>query len=221
MPLVTHSRATSLSAAALVAAGAIALTACGGSGGSGGDKITDAPSTTSTAATPTTAPPTTAAPAGAPQIKLPADVKVEITDPSGADSDPAVAGLKYAILALRDGYAQGSGTVPSMLHSYGMQAGLYWSKLISQFKGEGKTITGTYRYYDLKVTRTSATSRAATYCEDQRQAYAKVIKTGKVLRTTPSKDDFFLNTVQLVEDKGVWKVNNVVWTKGDPSCVRS
>jgi hypothetical protein len=215
-----------LAVAALALAGALALTACGGSNGSASDKITGSPSATSaTSSTSPSATATTAAAAGAPTITLPADVHVEITDP-GAGKDAAttaaVAGLKYAILALRDGYAQGSGEVPSMLHAYGTQAGLYWSKLIKEFSDQGKTTTGTYGYYDLNVTLTNATSGSATYCEDQRLAYAKVRKTGEVLRTSPSNDDFFLNTVQLSKDaQGVWKVNNVVWEKGNASCVRS
>lgn len=215
----------SVTTIALTLTAGLALTACGGSGDSGGDKITGAPTATSASPSPSGSPTgAPARPAGAPEIRLPADVQVEIEEPgAGVDAatDKAVGDLEYAIRALRDGYAQGSGTVPSMLHSYGMQAGLYWSKLIKEFSDQGKTIMGVYRYYDIKVTPTSATSSTATYCEDQRQAYAKVRKTGVVLRTTPSRDDFFLNTVQLVKDaQGVWKVNNVVWKKGDASCVR-
>jgi hypothetical protein len=211
-----------LAATALLMAGALALTACGGSNDSAGDKITGVPSTPAATSASATA---TVSPAGAPAITLPADVKVEIADPGPAKdaaTTAAVAGVKYAILALRDGYAQGNGEVPSMLHAYGTQAGLYWSKLIKDFSDQGKTITGTYSYYDLKVTLTNPTSGSATYCEDQRLAYAKVRKTGEVLRTTPSNDDFFLNTVQLGKDAhGVWKVDNVVWEKGKASCVRS
>lgn len=58
-------------------------------------------------------------------------------------------------------------------------------------------------------------SGSATYCEDQRQGFAKVVKTGKVLRTTPSKDDFFLNTVRLSKEQGVWKVARATWAKGE------
>ncbi|GAA1894756.1 hypothetical protein GCM10009753_24570 [Streptantibioticus ferralitis] len=210
-------RSTLPIAVALSTAAALLLSACGGGSPSKpSGKIAGAQSNSPTAASPSSA-----APKGAPEIKLPSDVKVEIEDPSGdpATAEPS-ADLQYAIRALREGYAQGNGQVPSMLYAYGPDAGIYWSQLIKKFRDQDKTITGTYRYYSMKVKLTSGSTAAGSYCEDQRQAFAKDIKTGKVYKTTPSNDDFFLNTVKLTKDQGVWKVAEASWKKGDSSCVR-
>lgn len=224
LTLSSHA-AKPLAAAALAVAGAVALTACGGSGGGGGDKISDAPTTSATSAPATTAS-AAPTPSGAPAINLPADVKVEITDPGpgkDAATTKAIADLEYALKALQDGFAQGSGEVPSMLYAYGQQPGLYWSKQIQQFKDAGKTITGTDRFYNIKVQVTDGKSAHANYCEDQRKSYSKNVKTGKVNVTTPSTKDFYRFTVSLGLDSasGVWKINQETWTQGDKGCITS
>lgn len=211
-----------LAVTALALAGALVLTACGSSNGSASDKITGAPSATSSASPSATA--TTAAAAGAPTIALPADVHVEITDPgTGKDAatSKAIADLKYAITALQDGFAQQSGEVPSMLYSYGMQPGLYWSKQIAAFKAADKTITGTDRFYAIDVQLKDSKSAVAYYCEDQRKSYSKNVKTEKINVTAPSDDDFYRFTLSLGLDakSGFWKIAAETWQQGDKSCV--
>jgi hypothetical protein len=214
-----------LAATALALAGALALTACGGSNDSAGDKITGAPSAPASVSAAASATATTAAtPAGAPAITLPGDVHVDITDPGAgkdAATDKAIADLKYAITALQDGFAQQSGEVPSMLYSYGTQPGLYWSKQIAEFKAADKTITGTDRFYAIDVQLKDSKSAVAYYCEDQRKSYSKNVKTEKINVTTPSNDDFYRFTLSLGLDakSGAWKIEAETWKQGDTSCV--
>jgi hypothetical protein len=219
-----------VSALTLTATALLTATACSGSGGSddsASDKITDVASSPSASVTPSGSESASTAPAGAPAIKLPADVQVEIEDPAGSAKDAATAkadgDLKYALVALQDGFTQGSGEVPSMKYAYGMQPGLYWSKQIKQFKDAGKTITGLDRFYDIDLRVTSRTSALAHYCEDQRKSFSKNVKTGHVNTTTPSDKDFYRFTVTLALDStsGVWKVNRQNWTQGDKSCITS
>lgn len=210
--------------AACAVVGTLTLTACGGSGDSGGDKI----STAGTAPPSATASPSTTAPAtappGAPAVKLPADLKVEITDPpAGQDAaaQKAIGDLKYALMALQDGFAQQNGQTPGMLHAYGMQPGLYWSKQIHQFKDADRTVTGTDRFYNIDMKVTDGKSAVAHYCEDQRKEYSKNVKTGKISVTTPSDKDFYRFTLSMGLDaaSGVWKIQQENWTQGDKSCV--
>ncbi|MEU1627015.1 hypothetical protein ABZ746_17180 [Streptomyces sp. NPDC020096] len=212
------SRSTLPIAIAMTTAAVVVLTACGsGSSPKPSDKIAGADSGSPSASSPT-------ALKGAPEIKLPSDVKVEIEDPTSKDAttSTAIADLKYAILALRDGFAQGNGQADSMVHAYAMDAGIYWAKRIQKIKAEDKTITGTYRYYDLDVSLNGKDTAAAHYCEDQRQAFSKDIKTGKVFRTTPSNNDFYRFTVFLTKNaSGTWQVARESWTQGDKSCIRA
>ncbi len=214
-------RRTLTIAIALAPAAALLLTACG--------STTPKPSTTipgansASPSAPSSSPPPST-PAGAPRITLPSDVRVQIEGPDTADAgtEGAVAGLRYAILALRDGFAQDNGQVPSMLHSYALNAGVFWAKRIQTAKSEGRTITGTYRYYDFSVHLNGPDTAGANFCEDQRQAFSKDIKTGKVYRTTPSNGDFYRFTAQLAKDSsGTWKISQESWVQGDKSCIRA
>jgi hypothetical protein len=199
----------------------LTVTACGGSHDSANDKISDHPSSSA----PATPPTTPATPTGAPVIKLPADVQVAIEGPTKSAKDAvtlkAIGDLNYAIMALQDGFAQGSGQVPSMLYAYGTRPGLYWSKQIKQFKDAGKTITGFDRFYNIDMRLVNGTSALAHYCEDQRKSFSKNVATDKVSTTTPSDKDFYRFTVTLARDakSGFWKMERQNWTQGDKSCV--
>lgn len=211
-------RRTLSAAVALAPAAALLLTACGSTTPKASSSITGANDGSAASASPS---PSAAAPAGAPAITLPSDVTVDIVSPAPGDAtvNAAVADLEYAIRALQYGYSRGSGQVAPMRYAYGQDAGIYWSKLIKRYRDDGNTLTGTDRFYDLKVTPTGATTASGTYCENQRDSFAKNIKTGKIDRTEPSDDDFFLNSVKLAKTQGVWKVSEVSWKRGDRSCV--
>ncbi len=219
-------RRTLSAALALVPAAALLLTACGSTAPKPSHVIAGAGggSTAASAGAAGKAGSSGATPAGAPAITLPADVHVDIQPPAPAAdraTDAAVADLEYAIRALRAGFAQDDGQVKPMLHAYAVNAGLFWAKRIDTAKRQGRTITGTYRYYDLAVHLKGKNLASAGFCEDQRQAFSKEIRTGKVLRTTPGKDDFYAFTAQLSRNAaGTWQISAESWIQGDPSCVR-
>ncbi|MEU6079240.1 hypothetical protein [Streptomyces sp. NPDC047108] len=209
---------------ALAASSSLLLSACGGGGET--PSTSGKPSKSGKAGAPDQTSPakSSGVPSGrggAPRISLPPDVALDIAKPDAdARSRAALADLSYAIAALIDGKAKGDGGTASMRHAFDSEAGRYWAEAIEDFRKSGRTITGSYRYYGLETDLVDRDSADARYCEDQRVAYPKDRKTGKVFRTEPSNDDFFLYTLKLRKVDGVWKVAQVQWAKGDASCVR-
>lgn len=209
---------TTLAAISIAASGILLLSACGGGDSGTSDKIKGVQTVA-----PTGSPPTTpAASAGAPAIKLPADVKVEIADPApgkDAETTKAIGDLKYAIRALLDGTARGNGDVPSMTHAYTGVAGAYWTQRITAVRKSGQTITGTYRYYGLDMTLTGASGHGH-YCEDQSKAFGKNLKTGTVHTTPVTADSYVYYTVDATRNAdGTWQISQVNWSKGAKECV--
>ena len=100
----------------------------------------------------------------------------------------------------------------------GARGASYADSLISQGK-DGTVITGTYRYYDPVVKSLPGGNLSVQYCEDQRKAYAKDAKTGKVYVTTPSPSDFRRWTLLMAKSpSGEWHVFDHAWLKGAKQC---
>jgi hypothetical protein len=95
----------------------------------------------------------------------------------------------------------------------------YADSLLSQGRGGG-VITGTYRYYQPLVKTLQGGNLQVQYCEDQRKAYAKDAKTGKVHVTTPSVLDFRQWTLLMAKSpSGEWHVFDHTWLEGAKQCV--
>ncbi|MFJ6571605.1 hypothetical protein ACIQNU_29790 [Streptomyces sp. NPDC091292] len=222
--LTTRGRAATV-AAGLFTAAALTLTACGGdsgggSGGSGNDKIEGAESGGESSPSPSTS---ATVEKDAPTFDLPSDLKVDVTAKPTQDAakDALVRDIGYAVRALNEGFAKGDGKTPNMNRYFAMPALSYWGEQIDRLKKDGLTATGTYAYYDFEVTDLQGKSAAVRYCEDQREGFDKEIKSGKIHRTEPSKDDFILNTLEAAQGpKGDWQVRSVSWKKGVEACVR-
>jgi hypothetical protein len=208
------SRRTLPVAITLTAAAGVLLTACGGGTSKTPDKIAGASSGSPTQASSSPS-------AGAPKFDLPPDVQVVINDPKTGDStkDKALQDLEYSIKARLEGYIKGDGETANMLRYFTTPAGPYWAQDISNVRKQGLTLTGRYSYYDFSLKLFNDKSASAEYCEDQRQAFGKVIKTGQVQRTQPSMQDFRQYVVAMkLDDKGDWQVAQVHWQKGVTSC---
>ncbi|MFB7494079.1 hypothetical protein ACFC09_05140 [Streptomyces sp. NPDC056161] len=211
-------------AAGLLAALALSVTACGGdsTGDSSGDKIKGTDSGQSGSATPSTSASATAG-TNAPAFDLPSDITVTVDrQPTGdATKDAVLRDVAYAAQARVEAFGKGDGETANLSRFLAANARIYWADRVAEFKKEGLTVTGDYRYYGFEVTDVVNGKAAAHYCEDQSKAYNKEIKTGKVQRTQPSDKDFVLYTVQAARDSaGDWQVVQQNWTKGDASCVQ-
>ncbi|GII33043.1 hypothetical protein [Planotetraspora mira] len=211
-------------AVALALSGGMLLTACGGGGSDDGDKIqppaTTAAAPTTTAATPSPTPSQAGGP-GAPTFDLPSDITADF---KGFDSGPknkaVLQDASYAAKAVLELEARTNTKVtPNFARFFtGERGAAYADSLISQGK-DGNVITGTYHYYKPVVKSVAGGNLSVRYCEDQRKAYAKNAKTGKVNVTTPSLSDFRLWTLLMTKSStGEWQVFDHTWVKGAKQC---
>lgn len=210
-------------AAGLLAALTFAVTGCSSDsdGASASDKIAGSDTDGLSSASPT---PSASAEKNAPTFSLPSDLKVTVERDSVGDAakDAILRDAAYSAQANIEAFAQGKGQTANVARYFGGSALTYWVGQVRDFKKDGLTLTGEYRYYDFQVTDVAnGRTAAARYCEDQSKAFNKEIKTQKVLRTTPSDKSYVLYTFQAAKDSaGDWQVTRQSWKKGDPSCVR-
>ncbi|WP_371669809.1 hypothetical protein OG985_20515 [Streptomyces sp. NBC_00289] len=210
-------------AAGLLAAVAFSVTGCSSDSGdgSGSDKIAGAEAAETGSSSPSAS---ASAEKDAPVFELPSDLKIDIQRDAAGDSvkDAILRDAAYSAQANIEAFAQGQSQSAQLNRYFAGDALTYWVKQVADFKKDGLTLTGEYRYYDFKVTDVAnGKTAAATYCEDQSKAYSKEIKTKKVLRTKASDKSYVLYTVQVAKDAaGDWQVTQQSWKKGDASCVQ-
>ncbi|MFJ2636629.1 hypothetical protein ACIO6U_32400 [Streptomyces sp. NPDC087422] len=211
-------------AVALAASAGLLLTACGGGGSDSSDKIQPSGTVTTAAPTATTASPTQAAGPNAPKFDLPSGIT---TDFKGFDSsDPKkqaiLSSAKYAALSILEFEAKVyTKETPNFKRFWtGAHGATFADSIISQGK-DGSVITGDYPYYNavVKTLQGGTGNVSVQYCEDQRKAYAKDSKTGKVTVTTPSLSDFRLWTLLMTKSpSGEWTVFDHTWVQGAKQC---
>ncbi|MDJ0342839.1 hypothetical protein QMK19_23325 [Streptomyces sp. H10-C2] len=205
--------------AALVVATTLALTGCASSDKASGKH----PAATTIAPSASAAiPSASATDAGAPKFDLPPDVHVVI---DGFDSnDPtkkaALRDTSYAINAVLEAESRiiVKETPNFARYFTGLQGAQFADTIIEEAR-TGEIITGTYRYYQSTVKIVNAGVTNVAYCEDQRKGFSKVAKTGRVLMTTPSLQDFRRWSMTLVQNTaGDWQVLRYTWTLGAKEC---
>lgn len=209
-----------LAVAVTVSAGLL-LTACGGGGSKDSDKIqpTPTPSTSVTSASPTA---TQAAGPNAPVFDLPSGIKVNFTgfDSTDATNKAALTDATYAAQAVIEFEAKVYKKEPANFKRFwtGEHGAQYADSIIAQGK-DGTVVTGTFNYYKPVVKSIQTGNLSVQYCEDQRKAYGKNSKTGKVDVTTPSAQDFDLWTLAMTKGpSGEWQVFNHTWVQGAKQC---
>ncbi|MEV6013036.1 hypothetical protein AB0M29_40520 [Streptomyces sp. NPDC051976] len=213
---------TTLPAAVVFAAStALLLTGCGGGSSDSPDRAQS--SAIGTPGTPTTsATSTRSAEPGAPTFDLPPDVRIEFAgfDAGGGKDKDVMRDAGYAITALLEAEATVHATETANFKRYwtGLSGATYADTIIARGR-QGKVITGTYRYYSPRVTPNAQGAQVVSYCEDQRKAYAKDARTGRVRVTTPSLSDFrSWSLVMSRNSAGGWQVANYTWHQGARNC---
>lgn len=208
----------------VAATAALLLTACGASEGGAGGSGNDASSTTADdAQSRAPSPSASSADQNAPVFAPPSDVDTVVQrDPTGnATKDAVLRDVAYSTQARLEAFAKGDGRTAHMNRYFAAQALTYWTQRVAKIWKDGLTVTDHYRFFDFAVTDVlNAKTATARYCEDQTTAYSKQIKTGKILRTKPSDNDFILITLQAAKNShGDWQVTQQNWKKGNAACV--
>ncbi|MFI9728025.1 MULTISPECIES: hypothetical protein [unclassified Streptomyces] len=204
-------------AAAFAAATALLLTACGGGddGPADNDKVVGASRQPEE--------PTKSAEPGAPQeekpdgvdLSLPKDVNL-VFDWDEPENENEAAAMDDAANFFRAIYrgvdkrtAKDAGVV-----AYATGEGLHYAQTqVNAWIDGGWTATGTLRHYDA-TTRSAGdgTSVEVAFCADSGKFFGKEVKTGKVLTTKPSIEDFDyykLIMVKLPTSDTLWQASKV------------
>ncbi|SEO37407.1 hypothetical protein [Actinacidiphila rubida] len=208
-------------AVALAASAGLLLSACGG-GGSNSDKIQSS-ATTPTSAPATTASPTQAASPNAPKFDLPPDIIIDFkgfdsTDPKWKDP---LRDAQYVATAILEAQSKiRTSETPNVKRYFNGLQGAKFADSVIAYGKSGNVATGTYHYYKPSVKDNGAGGTVTvTYCEDQRKAYDKNAKTGKVHVTTPSLSDFRAWNFGMAKDAaGDWQVYQYKWLQGAQQC---
>jgi hypothetical protein len=217
-------RSTLPAAVALAVSAGLLLTACGGgSSDSSGKSQTSATASPTASATSSSAlPSATSTAPGAPVFDLPSGItmKFEGFDSTDPTKKAVLTYATYAATAIIEFEARTYTTETANFKRFwtGLKGAEYADSIISQGKG-GEVVTGYFHYYSPVVTAFSNGNLNVQYCEDQRKAYDKDSKTGKINVTTPSLSDFRQWTLSMAKsDSGEWQVYGYDWAKGEKSC---
>ncbi|WP_335981207.1 MULTISPECIES: hypothetical protein [Streptomycetaceae] len=206
-----------------LAAAAVLLAGCGG--GSGGSKTIDSSDrTTTSAAAPTqTATATPSDQAKGPSTALPKDLTMTFDWPSTGDAtkDAVLDGGRQYLKAYNRAAAAHDLKDPAYQFYSRDDALTYARDQINQNIKDDLAPTGLDRYYSATVSDVQAGSATLSFCEDQSKSYSKEVKTGKVLVTTPSIDDYYQYNLLLFKDtsNGVWQASKITVLEA-PKCKR-
>ncbi|MGA4850550.1 hypothetical protein ACOBQB_31530 [Streptomyces sp. G5(2025)] len=207
--------------AALSAAAALLLTGCGSGGDDSSkdkddDKIAGADQGTAKPKKPTdpSAAPAEDKPDGV-DLSLPKDMKLvfDWNKPNIKDEAAAMDDAANFMRAIYRGVDKRT-TKDAAVTAYSTGDGLHYAKVqIDSRVDGGWTATGTRRHYQ-GSTRSAPNGKSVevAFCVDSSKFYGKEIKSGKVLKSKPSTEDFDhfrIVMVKLPTSEGLWQASKV------------
>ncbi|GFH75459.1 MULTISPECIES: hypothetical protein [Streptomyces diastaticus group] len=196
--------------AALTAATALTLTACGGEPAEP-DDIKGAGASASAGA----GEKAEEAEGKRPDIGLPEGVVMEVEkgQPSKSAHQPALDDAFRYIQAMRHGIVAQNPDDAAYQYYATAGAARYARGQIEQWVEGGWTPTGTDRYYDTGTSEVGGGKGVlVTFCRDQSQTFSKSLKTDKVHRTEKSLKSFQKYSVLMREkpgESGVWQAGQI------------
>lgn len=209
--------------AVFVTAGLL-LSACGGGGSDSSDKIQSSGSPSASPTASSASPSASAADAvKRPSTAVPKDLKMVFDWPRTGDAvkDAVLNDGEQYVLAYTRAAASHDLKDPAYLFYSRDDALTYARGQVTQNIKDDLAPTGLDSYYSATVAKVDSTSATLSFCEDQSKNYSKELKTGKVLVTTPSIDDFYQYNLLLFKDpsNGVWKTSKITVMEA-PKCKR-
>ncbi|WP_413799851.1 hypothetical protein [Streptomyces iranensis] len=210
---------TKASAAALLTAAVLVLTACGSDSKSGDDKEIEGAKKATKSASPSASASDDAI--KRPKITLPSDVHHVFEGRTTGDpkKDAILADNERNILAEDDAILRGDAKSPALQFYNQGEALISAIDWVQRYLDADLTFTGTIRYFDRQVTLDAKNKASLTYCGDESKAYNKNRKTKKVEKATPSTESYvFYNSRLAKNNKGVWQTTKLISKRGDKAC---
>lgn len=217
---------------------ALLLAGCGGSSQkaatlpststSSAATTSSAVATTSTTSTPSASPTSTPSPSSSiPAAVLPADFKIVVD--ASTPTDPTQQAIWAGWLSFYQAMYQAIGRTNPDDPLYTQWTGLPTNgapsakftthDFIKRYQDAGITATGTLRLYNRSILGSDGQGTHLSWCEDQTYAYAKVVKTGVVKKTQPSRDDFiYYESYEKQGADGRWLTMWIHSVVGDDRC---
>lgn len=205
-------------AVAFAAAASLLLSACGGGDDKSGDSDEIAGADQGTEK-----PSKSADPSGAPaedkpdgvDVSLPADINLvfDWKKPGNENEAAAMDDAANFFRAIYRGVDKRT-TKDASVTAYATADGMHYAQTqINAWIDGGWTATGTLRHYDV-TTRSAENGKSVevAFCADAGKFYGKEIKTGKVLKSEPSIEDFDhykLIMVKYPTGTGLWQASKV------------
>ncbi|MFK0109186.1 hypothetical protein [Streptomyces sp. NPDC091217] len=206
-------------ASALAATATLLLTACGG--GDGGSKANDKIAGVESGGAKASPSPSADSTANRPKITLPSDLTDTFESWKTGDTtkDAVLEDVAQRVDATNYAIAQGDPELPALSFYYGGGALADAKDWVESIAKDGYSITGVNRYYNAKIDVFNSASAGVVYCEDQSKAFAKVRKSGKVIKTAVNDDSYVVYTTRLEKNKqGVWQTTKLTSQRGSKSC---
>ncbi|MFG2949080.1 hypothetical protein [Streptomyces adustus] len=199
------------------------LTACGSGNGSSSDsdKIAgadqDGPSDT--------APPSTSATSSIkrPAIELPSDVQDSFENWSlgAAEKDAVLMYAKERIKATDAAIADADPNSEALIFYYKETALAEASAWVQAYVNNGKSITGTVRFFNPVLKMLDQNTAALAYCADESKAFDKGRKDGKTERTKATKNAYVTYNSRVEKnDQGLWQTASLISERGNSKCAR-
>lgn len=87
------------------------------------------------------------------------------------------------------------------------------------YKDDGKSITGTTRYFNPQLGMSDDKTGTLAYCSDESKAYDKDRKSDKVEKTTAAENSYVSYNTQVEKNKqGVWQTTILLSERGNSKC---
>ncbi|WP_345576206.1 hypothetical protein [Streptomyces prasinosporus] len=90
---------------------------------------------------------------------------------------------------------------------------------VQGYVDDGKSITGTVRFYNPDLVMVDKDTAALAYCADETRASDKDRKTGKAEKVPASKDSYVAyNTRVEMNQDGIWQTTSLLSDRGNAKC---